>query len=180
MYQKYTVKVYEAFMPLDLNLVKVLASWVENKHSKGDIMLWIKNYNENPEHVNLINMQGLEFEKYMVTKYPFFFRNISKGIMESCMAWGFEIPPGWRPLLDEMCEKVQVITDKYPINIDFDQIKEKFGSGRFYYTESCSDEAHDIDTYKIPLEIISDIVHMYENACYNICKDTGKWVPSKK
>ena len=71
----------------------------------------------------------------LILKYPKIFKNVSKTEMESCMAFGIECGPGWYTLLDELCSALQWDTDynNYP-QVVADQVKEKYGTLRFYFS----------------------------------------------
>ena len=94
--------------------------------------MYIKNFNETPEQKILIQKTPEEFDQYMVAKYPKLFKDRFKPMTETCMCWGFEIGNGWFPLMDELCQKIQTLCDKFNFNVVFDQIKEKCGGGSFY------------------------------------------------
>ena len=54
------------------------------------------------------------------------------------MCWGIECPKGWWHILEQLCTVLEFhnleFKDKYGIAIVADQVKEKFGTLRFYYT----------------------------------------------
>ena len=51
------------------------------------------------------------------------------------MCWGFSCGDGWYLLIDRLCSSLQWDTDtnKYP-QVVATQVKEKYGTLRFYYT----------------------------------------------
>ena len=75
--------------------------------------------------------------KKLIDKYPKLFVQHSLPCTQTSMCWLFECGDGWFELLDNLCDRLQFDTDRngYP-QIEFTQIKEKFGSGRFYYTST--------------------------------------------
>ena len=75
-----------------------------------------------------------ELEKMLFERYPKIFGNKDKPMTETCMCWGIECPDSWFDMLDSLCKALQWDTDKndYP-QIVADQVKEKFGTLRFYY-----------------------------------------------
>lgn len=86
-----------------------------------------------------------EQDEYLCKRYPKIFQNRNKTIQESCMAWGFECGSGWLQLIDCLCSEIQnhvdwkikTIQDPEAANllqVVADQVKEKFGSLRFYYS----------------------------------------------
>jgi len=99
--------------------------------------------------------------------------------MESCMSWGCEMGNGWYELLNSVCWRIfqheRNIADRvlirnkntqpndqsdleyYPVK--FDQVKEKFGGLRVYFTGG--------DDY------VEGIVGMAEEYSYKVCEVCG-------
>ena len=118
-----------------------------------------------------------ELQQQLYDKYPELFSNKDKSIMESCMAWGIECGDGWYDILSSLCWKIKQQEDNirsqteykqqkdvtytsnyYPIK--FDQIKEKFGGLRVYFTGGYS--------------YIEGFVSMAESFSYKICEVCGE------
>lgn len=140
-------------------------------------------YNQTPEQLKLLSLSSEEFDKLMRERFPRFFIQRDLGMEESCMYFGFEIGKGWYPLLYELCEKLDVVCQPYGIFLEFTQIKEKFGSGRFYYQTSANpyfepDESTE-ERRKTALQIIGDLISEYENKADKICASTGKYYSYK-
>jgi len=75
-----------------------------------------------------------ELEKQLITKYPKIFVDANKSMVESCMYWGIECPDAWYHLIDNLCEHIQSYIDNNNVaQVVADQVKEKFGTLRFYY-----------------------------------------------
>lgn len=102
-------------------------------------------------------------------KYPSIFKYRNDSIMDTCMAWGFECGDGWFDLLDTLCGKIQRYVDwkskdfsqeeKESLQVIASQVKEKFGTLRFYY---CGGD-----------EVIGGMVDMAEAFSAKICEDCG-------
>jgi len=77
-----------------------------------------------------------ELQKQLFDKYPKIFRQKDLKMTETCMCWGIDTGDGWYNLLDMLCDQLQFNTDRngYP-QVEATQVKEKFGTLRFYYTE---------------------------------------------
>ena len=91
-----------------------------------------------------------EKDAYLCEKYPKIFVNRNSTPMESCMYWGFEINDGWFHIIDNACSLMQshinwrnkqhdkAVSDgasEVPEScsqVIAEQIKEKFGTLRFY------------------------------------------------
>lgn len=78
-----------------------------------------------------------ELDKMLCEKYPVIFQNRYGNMKDTAMCWGFECNSGWYNLIDALCS---AITHHLKYNakegtppVVADQIKEKFGTLRFYY-----------------------------------------------
>jgi hypothetical protein len=98
-----------------------------------------------------------ELDEALCTKYPKIFRDRHGDMKETLMCWGFECGDGWYNIIDQLCANIQHHIDWSYKNKDWDvkwneehpddprtirevvpqvvavQIKEKFGTLRFYY-----------------------------------------------
>jgi hypothetical protein len=120
-----------------------------------------------------------ELQNTLFEKYPQLFSNTSKSRMESCMCWGIECNNGWYELLSSVCWRIfqheENIADRVRIRnennkendqsdleyipVKFDQIKEKFGGLRIYYSGG--------DDY------VEGVVGMAEEYSYKVCEVCG-------
>ena len=88
-----------------------------------------------------------ELDKLLCEKYPKMMINRNKSMQETCMCWGFECGDGWFTILDQLMSNIQHHIDwnnknfekgytqyKQVPQVTLDQVKEKFGTLRFYYT----------------------------------------------
>lgn len=89
----------------------------------------------------------------------------------------FDVPlecsEGWWPLIAEIDKKMKLMWPNYKI----DQIKEKFGTLRFYWHISLEDEnwlAMNEDIRNTIYEIMSDIVYAAEAKSAYVCEECGK------
>ena len=120
---------------------------------------------------------NVELEKQLYDKYPELFSNKDKSIQSSCMAWGCEHGDGWYDILSSLCfmikqyedndrwktqynqkENPNYVSDYHPVK--FDQIKEKYGGLRIYFSGG--------DEY------IEGLVSMAESFSYQICEICGQ------
>jgi hypothetical protein len=85
-------------------------------------------------------------------------------LQNNLMAFGFECGPGWRPLIDHL---IADLNERFPdVEIYVTQVKEKFGSLRFYVA-SATEEAF-------------NIIHVYEYFSNFICEECGAlWAENK-
>ena len=120
-----------------------------------------------------------ELQDKLYEKYPSLFSNKDKSIKESCMAWGIECNSGWYDLLSSICWRIfqheKNIADRVRIRnengkendqsdleycpVKFDQIKEKFGGLRIYFSGG--------DDY------VEGVIGMAEEYSYKVCEVCG-------
>ena len=135
------------------------------------------------ENRKMIAMSSEEYDQFMCKRFPQFFAQRNQSQMETCMCWGFEIGNGWYPVLFELCKRLEVLCTPYNIALEFEQIKEKFGSARFYYSLGLSEAKIDTpeatETLSVVNETIRDLVSEYENKCDKICAMTGRYYKHK-
>jgi hypothetical protein len=125
-----------------------------------------------------------ELDELLCERYPKMMVNRNKDMKETCMCWGFECGDGWFNILDQLMGNIQHHIDwnlrQRQVAVDYnskaapesmrkvpelvpqvtlDQVKEKFGTLRFYYTGG--------DNY------IDGMVRMAESMSGVICEGCG-------
>ena len=113
-----------------------------------------------------------ELDSALCEKYPFIFADRNKSMMETAMCWGFEHGDGWYKIIDSLCGNIQHHIDwnnknfekgytqyKQVPQVVATQVKEKFGTLRFYYDGG--------DDY------ISGLVNMAESWSAVACEECG-------
>ena len=81
-----------------------------------------------------------ELDSLLCKKYPKMMVNRNKNMQETCMCWGFECGDGWFNILDQLMGNIQHHIDwknrkeEVVAQVTLDQVKEKFGTLRFYYS----------------------------------------------
>lgn len=79
-----------------------------------------------------------DLDKLLCEKYPKIFANRNKSMTETAMCWGFDHGDGWYKIIDNACSVIQRHIDwknrseEKVRQVTADQVKEKFGSLRFY------------------------------------------------
>jgi len=105
------------------------------------------------------------------------------------MCWGLDIGDGWYDLIDKLCQKLTLIKKTTGIQVKATQVKEKFGTLRFYYsynTENIKkskkintilDKDNPFNEKEIELwgDMISQMVSSAENISANTCEVTGDY-----
>ena len=106
-----------------------------------------------------------ELDKLLCERYPKMMVNREKSMMETCMCWGFECGDGWFNILDQLMGNIQHHIDwknkkeEVVVQVTLDQVKEKFGTLRFYYTGGD--------------DIIDGMVRMAESMSGVTCEECG-------
>jgi len=101
-----------------------------------------------------------ELEKKLVKKYPNLYKNYF--IPKSSMSWGFSCGDGWYEVIDWLSGVLEAIG-----GVVADQVKEKFGSLRFYYSFPNGTSGQIADAVR---NIITEAV----NRTYKTCENCGK------
>jgi hypothetical protein len=105
----------------------------------------------------------IELQRQLVEKYPNLFADYGASPKVSPMAFGFECGDGWYDLLDTLCTQLLTLKPandgKNPLPLTALQVKEKYGTLRFY-VGPCTDEA-------------SAVIQFAEEMSAKICETCG-------
>ena len=150
-----------------------------------------------------------ELQEKLFDKYPKIFGDRTKPMTETCMCWGLDVGDGWYDLIDTLCEAltytyttsievdeedgkrlgIKPYSDSYyftvePPQVIATQVKEKYGTLRFYYRSEFDEKIiYLLETKKYPdLEKVNDrfynfidgVVHFAEIASGRTCEITGQ------
>jgi hypothetical protein len=78
-----------------------------------------------------------ELDNLLGSKYPQIFKDRHSDMRTTAMCWGFECGDGWFNIIDKLCSNIQWHLDKNAkketSQVVASQVKEKFGTLRFYY-----------------------------------------------
>jgi hypothetical protein len=81
-----------------------------------------------------------ELDKLLCERYPKMMINRNKDMKETCMCWGFEVGDGWFNIINQLMGNIQHHidwknrTEEVVPQVVLQQVKEKFGTLRFYYS----------------------------------------------
>ncbi len=79
----------------------------------------------------------VSLQAQLYINHPLIFQERRLPATETAMCWGFETGNGWHHLLDELCTQLQRDTEERGApQIIATQVKEKFGTLRFYVREA--------------------------------------------
>ena len=80
-----------------------------------------------------------DLDKQLCEKYPDIFKDRNGDMRETAMCWGFECGDGWYNIIDSLCATIKnreynlKLNKKEFVPVVATQVKEKYGSLRFYY-----------------------------------------------
>jgi len=97
--------------------------------------------------------------KKLYDKYPKIFNQHNDSMQTTAMCWGLECGDGWYWLIDELCSCIQGYMINLEDQIEAVQVKEKFGSLRFYTNY------HD--------ETVGGMIWFAESMSLSICETCG-------
>lgn len=81
-----------------------------------------------------------ELDDALCAKYPTIFSERHGSPQDTSMCWGFECDDGWYTLIDTLCAELQAETERNGApQVIARQVKEKFGSLRFYTNSEISE-----------------------------------------
>jgi hypothetical protein len=88
-----------------------------------------------------------ELDAALVRDFPLLYSDRNAKPTATCMCWGFECGDGWEPLLRDLSAKLEAAIALLPADEQPQykamQVKEKFGTLRFYLTMG-TDEMYDL------------------------------------
>ena len=105
-----------------------------------------------------------ELDEKLVAKYPKIFADRNGDMRNTAMCWGFSCGDGWYWLIDNLCDTIQSYLDhnkhlNHPQVVAM-QVKEKFGTLRFYINGAC--------------ELINGMIWLAEHMSAHICEECGE------
>jgi len=154
-----------------------------------------------------------ELQQKLFDKYPKIFGDRTKPMTETCMCWGLDVGDGWYDIIDTLCEALTYTystsveideedgkrlgiepykmggEDNYffqvePPQVVATQVKEKYGTLRFYYRYEFDEKNIFLsETKKYPdlkkvndrfYNFIDGVVHFAETASGRTCEMTGQ------
>lgn len=133
------------------------------------------------------NIKECGYDGFM-ERFPILFQNSSKSPIESCMSFGIECPVGWFHILEQLCTELEYSNlesvPKWGVAIVAEQVKEKYGTLRFYFNvrdvdingkvdfdhknEKLDDATNKIVSehlYMFAQNLIDEAEHMTEETC---------------
>jgi len=100
-----------------------------------------------------------ELDNKLFEKYPILYQSKDKPPTESLMCFGFECLSGWYKIIDELSQKIEEHNKNAEHPTIAIQVKEKYGSLRFYVTSAT--------------DYIYDLIDKAEEKSYEVCENCG-------
>lgn len=104
-----------------------------------------------------------QLQNKLYEKYPEFFENKKLGKQLSPMHYGIVCDDGWYTIIESVCYRIKKFQESNKVDFKFDQIKEKLGGLRLYYTGG---------DYK---DYIAGVIRLAEDLSYKTCEVTGNF-----
>ena len=115
-----------------------------------------------------------ELDKQLCDKYPKIFRDRHGDMKDTCMCWGIEPDLGWYDIIDDLCKKLQHLSDISGVQIIADQIKEKYGILRFYISTDSTNIKEGVDASMI-MDLAEGAVSFASNQSSITCEVCGEY-----
>ena len=80
-------------------------------------------------------------------------------MQNTAMCWGFDCGDGWYNILDALCASIQNYADRNQLSVVATQVKEKYGTLRFYYNGGD--------------DVVNELVEMAEYISGLTCEECG-------
>jgi len=120
-----------------------------------------------------------ELEQKLFKDHPAIFRQRKLPMTQTCMCWGIECGDGWYELLDNLCKELEAIHIATGIKTEAVQVKEKYGTLRFYHTtilfSSFFQKLFRRQPAKTWDDIIDAVVDKAESKSAVTCEVCGDW-----
>jgi len=80
-----------------------------------------------------------ELDDALCRDFPLLYADRQASARSTCMCWGFDVPDAWEPAIRRLSEKLECLIADEPADEEgarpkASQVKEKFGTLRFYMT----------------------------------------------
>lgn len=110
----------------------------------------------------LVESRKSEQSQALTDRFPDLYRDTNE-------TGGISIDLGWYPLIERLSERLQAISDRTGVRIQVTQVKQKFGTLRYYFEFDERSEPISADVVK---EVV-DLVDSYEKESEHICELCG-------
>lgn len=114
-----------------------------------------------------------DLDAALCADYPMLFADRGSDPRESCMHWGFECGDGWEPLIRDAAEQLTYLAGLAGVVVTAAQIKEKYGTLRFYFDVEMPDGVGAAPLWSIFYAIVSTAESRSAHTC-ETCGEFGE------
>lgn len=113
-----------------------------------------------------------ENENFLFNTYPILYHGKDLPITENLMGFGFECGDGWFQIIDNLSKALETLNKLGTIKIQATQVKEKYGTLRFYYIIFFDDKytKEEINSFNV---LINNLVEEAETLSETTCEECG-------
>jgi hypothetical protein len=116
----------------------------------------------------------IDFDEDLCRRFPKLYRDRHAPMMDTCMCWGFPHGDGWNKVIYRASERLEFLSNlNLGVTFVADQVKEKFGTLRFYIHPEFDDKYED-NGRGILADIGYSIASEAEVASVHKCQLCGK------
>lgn len=109
-----------------------------------------------------------ELDRQLYEKYPDIFRQKDLPMTQTAMCWGIDCGDGWFEIIDTLCGWLTTLKKFTGAQVEATQLKEKFGSMRFYYSVA------NCRLKDIVFPVIKEMILFMELYSEQVCEICGK------
>lgn len=113
-------------------------------------------------------------QQKLFDKYPAIFQDKDKPMSQTCMCWGIDVGNGWYNIVKRICEMLDDIYYKTGVLFVADQVKEKYGTLRFYYHDEGRLTKISKEERLQLYNKVSNFIGKMEKMSGTICEECGK------
>jgi hypothetical protein len=113
-----------------------------------------------------------DWREDLMRKYDGIFRERTLPMTHTCMCWGLDVSDGWEKLLENLCARLAGIERLTGVKVIARQVKEKYGTLRFYYDVNPGTVPGDIAS--LAEDLIDQIVSKAEHDSGHTCESCGE------
>ena len=111
-----------------------------------------------------------DLDNKLCADFPELFRNRHADMRTTAMVWGFNCGDGWEVLIRALAEQLTFLTKVSGVRFIAFQVKEKFGTLRFYYETECNENPPDAG---IAMSLAGAAEAAAENRSAHTCEQCG-------
>lgn len=112
-----------------------------------------------------------DLDKKLCEDFPELFANRNGDMRTTCMVWGFEHGDGWEKIIRECAEQLTYLSKVTGAKFTASQVKEKFGTLRFYFDMEIPDGAEQAPIW----DIAHAVVGQAEGKSAYTCETCGEY-----